>query len=105
MDPETRPPTSADGSVAPAAATIRLVHDLRSLCGHEAPLALLFDEHMRVATAGSENCFAESSAHLSAAGNHGRNPIEANLRFHRLNSLEFELTRSQYSKQVRLLDL
>jgi hypothetical protein len=47
---------------------------------------------MRIATAGSENCFTESSAHLSAASNHSRNAIEANLRLHRLNGLEFELT-------------
>lgn len=85
MGPETRPPTSADESVAPLAATIPLVHDLRSLCGDKAPLALLFDKHMSVATAGREKRFAESSAHLSAPGNHGRNPMKVNLRFHRLN--------------------
>ena len=76
MDPQTRPPTSVDGRVAPVAATIRLVHDLRSLCGHESPLALLFDKHMSVTTAGCERRFTESSAHLSAAGDHGRNPID-----------------------------
>jgi len=37
---------------------IRSVDDLRSLCGYKAPLALLCDEHMSVATAGRERRFA-----------------------------------------------